>query len=263
MLFASVGGLTACMDRNQAPEGSHWTQVNGHRLYYERYGAGRPMVLLHGGGESVRDSLGAVLPFFVAHHEVIAPEQVGHGHTPDIPGPLTYTAMMEDTAALLKQLNVRHADVVGWSDGGNVALILALRHPELVRRVVVSGANFAPEGLNPDEIADTKRQLKRWQASKPDSFDVKLLSMWLAAPTREELSQELLRGIEQPALVMVGDHDAIRFEHTLQLYRAMPHAELCVLPDTGHATFQDRPALTRMIVEHFLESEPQVAVSDP
>jgi pimeloyl-ACP methyl ester carboxylesterase len=253
-ILIGIAGLAGCLQDDTHLQGGHWTEVNGHRLYYERYGSGRPLLLLHGGGESVHSSFGPVLLGFVAKHDVIAPEQVGQGHTPDIPGPLTYSAMMEDTAALLMQLGVQDADVVGWSDGGNIALMLALRYPKLVRRVVVSGANFAPEGLNEAEIADTREQLKQWNASDPNGFDAKLLKMWLISPTKLELSTELLAKIDKPTLVMVGDQDAIRLEHTIKLYRSLPKGQLCILPDTGHATFQDRPVLSRTIIERFLNA---------
>src|SRR6476646_7052153 len=114
-----------------AQETGHWATVNGHRMYYERFGSGRPLVMLHGGGNTIHGSFAKQLDEFAKTHEIIAPEQAGQGHTPDIDGPITYGGMADDTAALLQQLNVRDADVVGWSDGGNVALILAVRHPEL------------------------------------------------------------------------------------------------------------------------------------
>src|SRR6185369_12743635 len=134
----------------------HWATVNNHRLYYETMGTGRPLVLLHGGGNTIHGSFDKQIAEFSKTHTIIAPEQIGHGHTPDIDGPLTYAAMAEDTAALLEQLKVRDADVVGWSDGGNIALILAVRHPDLVRRVVVSGANISPEGLPAADRAHMK-----------------------------------------------------------------------------------------------------------
>jgi pimeloyl-ACP methyl ester carboxylesterase len=108
----------------------YWATVNHHRIYYETMGRGRPLLMLHGGGNTIHGSFEKQLDEFSKTHMVIAPEQIGHGHTPDVQGPLTYAAMAEDTAALLEQLKMRAVDVVGWSDGGNVALILAVRHPE-------------------------------------------------------------------------------------------------------------------------------------
>src|SRR5581483_7754988 len=138
------------------PEFGHWASVNGHRLYYEVRGDGPPIVLLHAGGDSIASTFGAQLAPFSAHHRVIALEQVGHGHTPDLHGPLTYAGMMKDTAALLEQLQIRSAGVVGLSDGAILALMLAARRPELVGSLVASGANVEPDGIVPEQIAYLK-----------------------------------------------------------------------------------------------------------
>jgi alpha-beta hydrolase superfamily lysophospholipase len=214
-----------------------WAQVNGHPMYYEVRGSGAPLILLHGGGDSIAGSFAKQLDVFTRDHEVIAPEQVGQGHTPDINGPLSYSQMMEDTASLLRQLGVRHADVVGWSDGGNIALMLAARYPELVRRVVVSGANFSPAGLRDDQIA-ALRQSRDQQPSESPSFEDKLTTLWLTAPTATELGPQVLSRIEQPVLVMAGDHDVIKLEHTLALYTPCRTASSisCPIPITAPST---------------------------
>lgn len=245
--------LSACAER--ASMTPHWTEVNGHRFYYERGGSGRPLLLLHGGGETIRSSFSHQLAAFVKGHDVIAPEQIGQGHTPDVAGPLTYTAMMDDTVALLRQLKIEDADVIGWSDGGNIALMMAVLHPELVRRVVASGANYAPEGLVQEEFDDTRRELDKAQADDPDSFNTRLLRMWLVSPTKEELSIESINRIRKPVLVLVGDHDVIRHRHTLELFQALPEGRLCVLPGTGHSTFNARPEWVNPIVLSFLDTD--------
>jgi pimeloyl-ACP methyl ester carboxylesterase len=232
-----------------AQDSGHWATVNGHRIYYERFGNGRPLVMLHGGGNSIHGSFAKQLDEFAKTHEVIAPEQIGQGHTPDVDGPLTYGTMADDTAALLTQLNVRDADVVGWSDGGNVALILAVRHPELVRRIVVSGANFAPSGLPQKDLDDMRAQQQELRKTKP--FDAKLNQMWVTGPTTKELSPALLGKIQKPVIVMAGDHDAILLEHTLALFHALPNGRLCILPGTGHGTFIQRPEWVNPIVLSF------------
>jgi pimeloyl-ACP methyl ester carboxylesterase len=233
----------------------NWAEVNGHRLYYERSGSGRPLLLLHGGGNSIHGSFSKQLDEFARTHEIVAPEQVGQGHTPDVDGPITYGGMADDTAALLQRLGLRDVDVVGWSDGGNVALILALRHPELVRRLVVSGANFAPEGLPADDLRSMREREAKPDPAKP--IDAKLNHLWINGPTTAELSPALLARIQKPVLVMSGDHDAIRLDHTIELFRALPKARLCVLPATGHATFNERPQWVNGIILAVL-AEPTV-----
>jgi pimeloyl-ACP methyl ester carboxylesterase len=244
----------------------HWTQVNGHRLYYETHGGGhRALLLLHGGGATPASTFGKQLKAFASTHRVIAPEQAGHGHTPDLAGPLSYTQMMEDTAALLRQLHVSHVDVVGFSDGGIVALMLAVRHPELVRRVVVSGANLAPDGLEDDELARTRAMLAALRrperpAALPSgaaphgpALAEKLVHLWLESPTREQLSPELLRQVQNPVLVMAGDHDLIKRDHTLEIVHALPAGRLYIVPDASHGTFSEQPERVNPVVLAFLD----------
>ena len=240
---AAIVALTAA----RADDAGHWAVVNGHRLYYEIHGTGSPVLLLHGGGNSVSGSWARQIVDFSPTHEVIAPEQVGNGHTPDVAGPFSYAQMTEDTAALLRQLNLKRVDAVGWSDGAIIALMLAVRYPELVRRVVATGANVDPNGLLPNDLASLR-------ASPPaaDAGAEKLRQLWLTRPVPEELSFELLKTIHAKVLVMAGDHDGVTLEHTLRIYHAIPDAELWILPHTGHGTFVERPAWTDPMVLDFL-----------
>ena len=117
-----------------------------------RGGRKRPtLVLLHGGGDSGEHSFEQQIGMFSLHHRIIAPDQVGQGQTPDVPGPLSYTRMMQDTVAVMQVLKLHNVDVMGFSDGGILALMLAARDPQLVRRLVISGVNIAPEGLTAEE----------------------------------------------------------------------------------------------------------------
>jgi pimeloyl-ACP methyl ester carboxylesterase len=227
----------------------HWARIHGHRIYYTERGEGPTLVLLHGGGDSGEHSFVHQLDVFSERHHIVAPDQVGQGHTPEVSGPLSYTGMMEDTAALFKLLKLKHADVVGFSDGGILGLMLAIRHPELVRRVVVSGVNIAPEGLNAEDL----EELRATQIPKPKTIDEKLAHLWLTSPTDSELSVALLAKITQPVLVISGDRDAITLEHTLTIFHALPSAELCVLPGTDHATFSGRAEWLNPIISAFLD----------
>jgi pimeloyl-ACP methyl ester carboxylesterase len=233
-----------------ASQPTQWNvaRIHGHKLYYAVRGRGPTLVFLHGGGDSGQHSFAQQLDVFSEYHHIVAPDQVGQGRTPDVPGPLSYTGMMEDTAELLHKLKLQHADVVGFSDGGILALMLAIRHPELVRRLVISGVNIAPEGLRPEDL----EELRTSQKAKPKTIDEKLARLWFTSPTESELSVALLARVTQPVLLISGDRDAIRLEHTLEIYHALPDAELCVLPGTDHATFSNRSEWLNPIMGAFL-----------
>src|SRR5450755_3225694 len=192
-ILSLLGVLLMCVAAHRAPAAEHppkwhWASIHGHRIYYAVRGSGSALLFLHGGGASGEHSFVRQLDVFSEHHHIVAPDQVGQGRTPDVPGPLSYTAMMEDTAALLQMLKLKQVDVVGFSDGGILALMLAVRHPELLRRVVISGVNIAPEGLKPEDL----EELRASQIPKPKTIDEKLAHLWLTSPTETELSLALL-----------------------------------------------------------------------
>jgi pimeloyl-ACP methyl ester carboxylesterase len=245
--------LAACVlpraEAGAPPEHWRWVHIHGHKMYYAVRGNGPTLVLLHGGGDSGEHSFERQIELFALHHRIIAPDQVGQGHSPDVPGPLTYAGMMQDTAAFLQLLKLRNVDVIGHSDGGILALMLAARHPELVRRLVISGVNIAPEGLTSEE----REGLIAAQTPKPKTVDEKLAQLWLNSPTEAELNPAILATILKPVLVISGDRDAITLEHTLQIFRALPQAELCILPGTDHGTFSGRPEWINPIISSFLD----------
>jgi pimeloyl-ACP methyl ester carboxylesterase len=251
VLSAGAPAASAASTSAQITQWDH-ARIHGHRIYYASRGTGPTLVFLHGGGDSGEHSFVRQLDVFSEHHHIVAPDQVGQGRTPDVSGPLSYTAMMEDTAELLHRLRLKHVDVVGFSDGGILALMLAVRHPELVRRLVISGVNIAPDGLNPEDL----EQLRVTQAPKPRTIDEKLAKLWLTSPTESELSLALLAKITQPVLLISGDRDAITLEHTLKIFHALPTAELCVLPGTDHATFSGRADWLNPIMGSFLDRVP-------
>ena len=249
------------------PAFGEYAQIHGLKMYYEVRGQGRPVVLLHGGMNTIETSFAKQIPLLARNHRVIAIEQMAHGHTADVPGrPLTYEAMAEDTAALLVQLGVRHADLIGWSDGGQIALRLAFTHPELIRRVIASGVGF---GANPAvplaPVPDFGKLAAGWfpegyaayQRVSPDGPEhwqvvaVKGRAMW-SAPTWGFRANDLAK-IKLPVLIVAGDHDIVSLEVSTRLVQAIPKAQLLILPGTGHTTFQDRPAWLNPILLDFLD----------
>lgn len=251
-----LGGLLAPVLLSAAAsaalrDGPHWAVVNAHRMYYEVRGQGRPLLLLHGGGQSGESSFEQQLAGFARHHRVILPDQAGQGRTPDVAGPLSYAGMLADTESLLVSLGAPRVDVVGFSDGGIIALMLAARYPQLVRRVVVSGVNVTPQGFTAESLEDLRAELP----PGAERIDGKLRALWLSSPTRAELTLDMLRRVPGRVLVVSGDRDMVQLEHTLQIYRALPRAELCILPGTAHETFATRAQWLDPIVLDFLDRD--------
>jgi pimeloyl-ACP methyl ester carboxylesterase len=194
--------------------------VNGLEMYYEIHGAGPPLLLLHGGSESIPE---AWIPFFAARFRVIAPEQMGHGRTADLPErPFHYHDMAEDTVEMMRRLELERAAIVGYSDGGILGLDIAIRHPELVSALVTTGANARFDGY-------TLARLKE---------------MWSVEP---EIADEDLRRIHAPTLLIVGDRDIVTPEHTVEMFRSIPDAQLCIVPDAGHGAMPHEAALSFLL----------------
>jgi pimeloyl-ACP methyl ester carboxylesterase len=225
-----------------------YATVNGLRMYYEERGSGPPLVLLHGGGSTAQTSFGAIIPTLARTHRVIAPEQQAHGHSGDRQGPLSFEQMADDTAALLAHLGVAQADVLGFSNGGVVAMQLAIRHPRLVRRLIVCSSYYAHSGMPPQfwqgfghaTMADMPPALRAaFVAAAPNAADVpvRFAKQVALMQSFRDLPDAALRGIAAKALVMVGDRDVMSVEHAAQLARLLPHAELAVMPGSAHGTY--------------------------
>ncbi|MBI2687558.1 MAG: alpha/beta hydrolase [Acidobacteria bacterium] len=248
---------------------AEYATVNGVRMYYEVHGQGRPVVLLHGGMNSIQTSFARQIPAFSGTHRVIAIDQMAHGRTADVSGrALSYEQMAEDTAALLVHLGIRDADLVGWSDGGQIALRLAFTHPELIRRVVASGVGFGASPSMRRSMADDKwwdrfsnngfpegrAEYNRVSPDGPEHWRVyaeKARSMW-GAPTWGFAEADLVK-IKLPVLIISGDGEKV--EEMARIFRAIPKAKLFVLPGTGHSTFQDRPDWLNRVVLDYLDRD--------
>ena len=253
------------------PRETQYAHVGRLRMYYQLYGQGRPLLLLHGGSSTIEESFPKQVAYFSAHRLIIAPEQQGHGRTRDIEGPLDYVVMAENTAQLLSQLRVTNIDILGWSDGGIVGLLIAARHPERVRRLVVTGASTLPvaESFGSAAAAEVEswkpegdsQGLARYTrlfadpASHYPLFVAKLKELWLRHPTSAELGVGVLAHITAPTLVIDGDHGSVRLEHTIALYRGLPKAHLLIVPGAGHNTLGERPDWLNPVIRAFLERD--------
>lgn len=239
--------------------------VNGLNMYYDIEGAGPPLLLLHGGLTTIEYSFAKLRPKLNQRWTTIAVEQQAHGRTADIDRPITYEHMADDTAALLRHLNITGADVFGWSDGGNTGIQLALRHPELVRKLAVFGSFCAIDALYPEiieffakaTVEDFGQDLKdAYEKVAPRPADwVRLIDktkvMTLPA---EHWGRDRLGAIATPLLFMVGDQDIVKPEHALEMYHLLPHGQLAVLPGTNHFAPVYKPDLLLALIEPFFSA---------
>ena len=273
--FTVFSALTCFPAHAESKGGTHeYYFVNGAKLYTESLGHGTPVLFLHGGLMFFDNAYAKQRDSFAAHHLVIGIDQRGHGHSPDGPWQISYQLMADDTAAVIQKLKVGPVDVVGHSDGANIALLLARDHPELVRRVVISGANL--RGWSPEVLEARKRlppaqveeKVQSLAASLPPFFHIDYGAVspdgpdhWMAMVTKcywlwgqsIVIDPGDLKEIHSPVLVVAGDHDFTSIEETTEIFRGLPHGQLFVVPGTGHGTFQTRPELVNLAISEFLD----------
>ncbi|MBV7530522.1 alpha/beta fold hydrolase [Chitinophaga sp. sic0106] len=223
------------------PHRSGHAAVNGISMYYEIYGEGKPLVLLHGGGSTIQSTFGRALPYLSQNRKVIAVELQAHGRTSDRPADETFEQDADDVAALLKQLGIDKADFLGFSNGATTTCQIAIRHPELVNKLVLGSVLCKRNGM-PDWFWDVmqKAQLSNMPPELKTAYlQVKndangLQTMHDKDAKRmvnfKDIPDEQLKGIQAPVLIILADKDVIKPEHGIMLSRMLPHAELAIIP---------------------------------
>lgn len=224
---------------------ANYVDVDGLNTYYEVHGDGAPLLLLHGGFCTV-EVLSELTNELARHYRVYVPERRGHGRTADIDGPFTYERMADDTTGFMEAIGLESAHLVGFSDGANTALIVAIQRPDLVQKMVSIGGNFhyhglaqqfqhfiessTPETFLPDLVAAYKQH----SPDGPEHFSIvfaKIMAMWRTEP---ELTSQHLTSIAAASLIVSADRDLITLEHTIEMFRAIPRSQLYVVPGSTH-----------------------------
>lgn len=213
--------------------------IRGFKMYVEVYGEGQPLLFIHGNGGSIAHYVYQI-PYFSKKYKVIIADSRGHGKSYDWNNDsLTYEMMSDDYAALLDSLSIDSANVVGWSDGGINALLLAIRHPKKVKRLASTGANLVPDTTAvPQEIWDMvvpgyHTLLDKPNKSLMEKASFKLLRLLVTQP---HIPLSDLRKIKCPSLIIGGDHDVIKPAHTMLIAENIPKSYLWILPNSGHST---------------------------
>ncbi|MBA2250538.1 MAG: alpha/beta hydrolase [Chitinophagaceae bacterium] len=214
-----------------------YLNTRGFKMYYEIYGKGKPLLIIHGNGGSIKDFSNQI-PYFSKEYKVILADSRAQGKSIDTGFSLNYEMMADDLNALLDELHLDSCYVIGWSDGGINGLLLAIRHPEKVKKLAVTGANLWPDSTAVDP------SLYRWLAAAVDSLskvkqtqEIKNQYKLLAMMTKEpNITLAQLHTIKCPTLVIGGDHDALLPKHTLLIAEAIPRSYLWIIPNSGHST---------------------------
>lgn len=251
-----------------APHTSGYVDVNGVHMYVEQYGQGSPLVLLHGGMMTVELAYASLIPGLAQHSTVIGVELQGHGRTADIDREITPAALAGDVVAMLDELGLESADVLGHSMGAAVALELAVNHPGRARRVVAASASVRPDGMHEDltdparmatstrmptaeDFAAMKQAYARL-SPHPEQFDAFLARLSASNADLRGWSDEQLAGITAPVLLVIGDRDFTTVEHGALMLHLIPGSQLAVLPDTTHMEVTRRADLLLPMLARFL-----------
>jgi len=231
-------------------------KIRGIKIYCEIYGSGRPLLMLHGNGGSIKNFEDNI-PYFSKEYKVIVPDSRAQGKTKDRHDSISFEMLADDAAALLDTLHIHSAYVIGWSDGGISGLLLAMRHPEKVIRLAASGANLWPDS--------TAIQTDTW---KKDYKTYKLLNIRVARTRGQRNREKLfmldwfqphillsaLQNVKCPSLIIAGDHDVITVEHTTLIYKNIPQANLWIVPNSGHGTISEHSGEFNKTVDAFFNN---------
>ena len=241
------------------PKGER-AKVNGIEIYYETFGQGEPLLLIHGGGATI-ESWFCQIPEFSKRFKVIAADSRGHGRTNDAEGPINFDLMTADFTALLDQLGLKNVMVVGWSDGGVIGLEMSMQRPDLVKKVVALGAHARPPGMTDEFKAGVEAStpenfpamlVEGYKALSPDGPEHwpvvfgKLRTMWLTQP---DFKDEQLRSIQCPVLLLVGEHDIVSEEESKRMASLIPGAAYASIPGSGHCPMLEQPTALVALIE--------------
>jgi pimeloyl-ACP methyl ester carboxylesterase len=246
---------------------AQYVQLGRVPTWYDEHGEGDPLVLLHGGLVDSRWFAPNLAPLTERFH-VYMPERRGHGHTPDVEGPITYQVMADDTVAFLEQVVRRPAALVGHSDGAVVAMLVAIHRPELISRLVMISGGFDKSGEAAD-IAFDADEVGRFlgpaygEVSPDGEAHFPVVVDKIAAMMRNEphVDPAELARIPCRSLVMFADDDLMTLGHAVQMFDALPDAELAIVPGTSHFLTQEKPHLVNALVLDFLTTEPVPTVA--
>jgi pimeloyl-ACP methyl ester carboxylesterase len=259
------------------PAQKGYAPVNGLKMYYEIYGSGKPIVLLHGAFNTINMAFGQLIPELAKGHQVIAAELQGHGRTADIERSFSFETMADDVAALLRYLKIDSADIMGYSMGGGVAQQLAIRNPKMVRRLIITSSVYKYDGWS----AETRAILPQLTAQMFEGTPIKtnydslapdpkhwtefINKMKKFVTTPYNFGADKIKAIKSPTLIIAGDGDGVSIEHAVEMYRLRgggymidfgpaPKTQLAIFPGTSHISAMMQTSWLVSMITPFLDA---------
>lgn len=290
LVLIIIFNLASCNDNKKAETGntmatitdsltfkSGYSEVNGIKMYYEIHGQGKPLVLIHGGGSTIETSFGRIIPQLSKHRQAICVELQAHGRTGDRNTDLSFEQDADDIATLLKNLNINKADFFGFSNGGTTALQIAIRHPDLVDKIIAGSALCKRNGV-PAQFWDFMKQAtlahmpKQYKdaytkvAASPGNLQIMHDKCAKRMVEFKDINDEHLKSIKVPTLIVIGDKDVMTPEHAIEMHRLIPNAQLAIIPGehgayigevtTLNPDYKDNEFIIPLI-EKFLDEKPK------
>ena len=250
IFFLAIAIVSLNMSGQKLHEKGKYVDVNGVKLYYKIYGNGTPLLMIHGNGGSFACFENQV-KVFSKHFKVILVDCRGRGNSSYQKGvELTFDLQVEDINLFLDKLNIKKANILGWSDGGIIGLLFAIKYPEKVSKLVSSGANIFPDGaLHQEELKKWISDLEHNNKNHENDLAIDLNNLDYKYPN---LLYSDLNIIKSKTLIIAGDHDEIKGEHTLKIFESIPNAQLAILPNSSHSALIENSKLFNEIVLRFL-----------
>ncbi|WP_208420028.1 alpha/beta fold hydrolase [Paraflavitalea devenefica] len=281
LCMLSIGTVHA--QQVMKPTSSGYAPVNGLKMYYEVYGQGKPIVLLHGSYMTIGLNWSQLIPELAKSHKVIALEIQGHGHTADIDRTPSYKAMASDVAGVLKHLKIDSADVLGYSLGGTIAYQLAIDNPGLVSKLIIVSSVYKYKGWQPEVLNVLKMMTPEFLDGTPLKTEYekvaprpgdwrKFLAKFIAFDKEDfDLGDDKIKAIQSPVLLINGDNDGVDKEHVIQSYKlfggsvfadmnGFPRSRLAIVPATSHVTLMMETQKLWAIIQPFIDNVPPMTM---
>ncbi|SDF75080.1 alpha/beta fold hydrolase [Epilithonimonas hungarica] len=231
ILLVFTVSFAQVFDFGKNPKAGKILHLKDADIYYEIYGKGEPLFLLHGNGGSI-DAFSKEIPELSKHFKVIAMDTRAQGKSTDTSAdPLTYIKFADDVKAIADELKLKKINILGWSDGGNTGLEFAIKYPKMASKIITSGANVFPNGVGENEVENMKRDAEKMRAENKPERDIRLLQLMIDEP---KITKEQLNNIKAKVFAVAGENDLILRSHTEYIAKEIPNAKLKIYQGASH-----------------------------